>query len=189
MASEEEKTATLVWCADVACLNSCPPAVIPVGGKESKDSGTSESKDSWNVLQQDVSGSNHANAPLGDVLKDGPLIVLSPALTSCGERLAREAGAKQVDLLGGSEVRCNQVAVVGDIRVVGGEDLRACRVDLAGPYQFRPGVVGHDSVVEAPVAGAQASYSESTALHACFSRVVWSCSTFPQAQTRDVTVG
>jgi len=109
--SDAKPSRAAVRSAGVGCSYKTPSEVVPQSGKRSNDSGTAESKDACDVLQDDDSGSKNADG-VGDIGEDCSLIVFPFPFPGVGEWLAWESGAHDVDRFDLAPVDLRQVAEV-----------------------------------------------------------------------------
>jgi hypothetical protein len=110
-----------------------PLRVIPERGQVSKHSPESSSKESWDVLHQDVSGSKLANKA-GVLRPKTRTLSLNTCASSCvAEVLARESTAENVDRLNVIAPQLAYVVVDRHVRPVLGKNLLAEGVLLAEP--------------------------------------------------------
>jgi hypothetical protein len=119
---------------EVRGTNGCrryalPFEVVPEGDQVGGNLSESESKDSWHVFQQHPFGSYQAKA-CGHVRPQMSGVVGAAAGPGMGERLAGESTANKVRSLNRTPVDSGDIAQVGHMRVVPGQDPAAVRFDL-----------------------------------------------------------
>jgi hypothetical protein len=115
-----------------------PFRVIPERGQVPKYLAHPSSKEAWNVLHEDVSGSKLANDPR--VFRPEPSgIVLRESQAVVADRLAGESAGEHVDMLHRSGVHIAHILVAGNTRPVAGQHTSTERVALAVPHHSHTG--------------------------------------------------
>ncbi|GAA5056324.1 hypothetical protein GCM10023336_28960 [Streptomyces similanensis] len=131
---EDEQAAPLVGSADLVRAYNAPLRIEPEVGKVAEDSVEADSKVVRDVLKERDSGSKNPKGT-GNVRPEVSLIVSSFQLAGEAERLARVAADQDIDGLHGGPVDGGQVAEVGGVGVVVGEDARRAGVGVGHPRE------------------------------------------------------
>jgi hypothetical protein len=96
----DEDALSAVGRTDIGSANARPRRVIPERGQVSQDLGkrssSVDSKETWDVLHEDVSGSQLAN-DTGELGPEPARVALALAAASGGDRLAGEASNDEVN--------------------------------------------------------------------------------------------
>lgn len=148
---------TSVTRADVGSSYNSPSCVIPEAGKVCNDSGCGESKDPWNVLQHDESGSYHADGCC-DVGPEVSVIFSSFALTSMRERLAWKPRRDDIYGFDSRPVKSREVSEVRNVWVAVRKNLAGTFVDVGNPCEFAAQHVLH-SFIQGPETGTEGTYA------------------------------
>jgi hypothetical protein len=157
--------------SDLGRAPHSPLRIEPERGQVSENSLDPPSKDSCDVLQEDVSGSNLANDP-GDMGPEPGARSLDPDPESCVADVgAREARNDEIHRATprlaseGREIRPNRRTSQSFFFHARSQDLAAEGFDLHVADDASSSARQRDASVESPASGAEAKHSDGTTIH------------------------